>query len=343
MVDEYIDFFSTRLKQNSQTVEEFIALGNLYRKKGEFQKAYRLHRNQLYRSDISKTQKAQVYATMGYDYLLSGTKDHGEHFFQSALSLDAKNTHALQGLLQVYRVQKKFTDMMATMEKLIKLRGKSDKQSCHALCEMALIFIMDHQLGTARKLLKRTEKYAQSPYQQLAWIHLYLREDNKPACIEHAKKMIRDYPRDAQFAISTMETLYYDMGKYSEYIHALQDIARSNPDHGLVMLAIGKYYEKIKQLDQAQTYFEKALDLLPHSLQVHQETLRFFNAHHPEKVGQTLQRFFQTMQSFKKYTCQQCQSQYDAMPKTCHVCGSWSLFDVCYIIPQTSTGAPTSS
>ena len=75
-VDDGILHLSRKVQENAYLIDEYIELGRLLRKKGDYQKAFLLHRNLLIREDLKRYQQARVNGELGYDYLFSKTKDY---------------------------------------------------------------------------------------------------------------------------------------------------------------------------------------------------------------------------------------------------------------------------
>ena len=69
--DKAIDAFVEMLEVDSSTVETHLALGNLFRRRGEVERAIRIHQNLIARPALSREQRAQALLELGQDYMRS--------------------------------------------------------------------------------------------------------------------------------------------------------------------------------------------------------------------------------------------------------------------------------
>jgi len=79
--DKAIDVFVQMLEVDSETVETHLALGNLFRRRGEGDRAIRIHQNLIARPTLSKDQRARALLELGQDYLRAGMLGRAEALF----------------------------------------------------------------------------------------------------------------------------------------------------------------------------------------------------------------------------------------------------------------------
>ncbi|MBI3229898.1 MAG: lipopolysaccharide assembly protein LapB [Burkholderiales bacterium] len=87
--DKAIDAFIDIVKLDPETAEMHFALGNLFRRRGETERAIRVHQNLLSRPDLPPEQKVHAQYELGQDYLKAGLLD-----LEKALLADRKNVRA---------------------------------------------------------------------------------------------------------------------------------------------------------------------------------------------------------------------------------------------------------
>lgn len=331
-VDQYIDLFSKRLKQSSESIEDFIELGNLFRQKKKYKKAFVLHRNLLVRPNITKEQKSAVYAEMGYDYLHSSTKDYGQKYFDESLKLFRKNPYALEGLFQSYRKQKKFQQAIETLEELIRFSPEKKKEFHTLYCEMVMLSIHNNDVMSAKKWHKKAQEFGRTPFLLLTSIQIAMAQDNYEHAIEGITKMVMEYPEHSFFPIQKLEDLLYDTGQYSEYFQILTRCNQKSPNHPFVNHALAKYYEKTSQYEKAKEFYLKAMDEHPSSIQIFKDASSFFHKQKDQDMMPSIEGFLQSLTTDKFYTCQSCLREFSSIPKNCKVCRGWNLFDVKYVV-----------
>ncbi|MCB1630095.1 MAG: tetratricopeptide repeat protein, partial [Xanthomonadales bacterium] len=79
--DQAIEVFIKLLEVDHQTVETHLALGNLYRRRGEVDRAIRIHQNLVARDALSDAQRLEALLELAQDYLSAGLLDRAEDLF----------------------------------------------------------------------------------------------------------------------------------------------------------------------------------------------------------------------------------------------------------------------
>ena len=115
--DKAIEAFIEVSKADTQTAELQFALGGLFRRRGEVDRAIRMHQNLVERADISKDAKTQALFELAQDYLKAGLLDRAEQVF-----LDLRGTsygrQSLRFLLDIYMQEKEWAKAIQTSEEL---------------------------------------------------------------------------------------------------------------------------------------------------------------------------------------------------------------------------------
>ena len=79
--DKAIEVFIRMLEVDSETIETHLALGNLFRRRGEVDRAIRIHQNLIARPTLTHEQRATALMELGMDYMRSGLLDRAEGLF----------------------------------------------------------------------------------------------------------------------------------------------------------------------------------------------------------------------------------------------------------------------
>ena len=83
--DKAIDTFVKMLEVDSETVETHLALGNLFRKRGEVDRAIRLHQNLIARPSLAPEARKMALLELGLDYMAAGLFDRAESLFKELI------------------------------------------------------------------------------------------------------------------------------------------------------------------------------------------------------------------------------------------------------------------
>jgi len=148
--DKAIEAFIEVAKVNPQTIELHFALGSLFRRRGEVERAIRMHQNLAEREDLAQEQKLQALLELAQDYLKAGLLDRAEELFLK-LDTTAHAETALRFLLEIYEQEKDWRKAIVTAEKLETLGGRSlQKEIANFYCEMAARELMQSRPVEAR-------------------------------------------------------------------------------------------------------------------------------------------------------------------------------------------------
>lgn len=135
--DEAIDAFIQAVQQDPDTSELHFALGNLFRKRGEFERAVRVHQHLLARADLSLKDRHRAMFDLAQDFLRAGILDRAEDSLNSlkGTSLEAQ---AMLALLNLYERSRDWENAKQVAHRLEELgEGDFSARTAHYLCEQA--------------------------------------------------------------------------------------------------------------------------------------------------------------------------------------------------------------
>ncbi len=136
--DKAIEAFIEVVKVDPETVELHFALGSLFRRRGETERAIRMHRNLLERSDLGPEQRLHAMIELGQDYLKAGLLDRAEEVFLK-LKDSPHRAESLKFLLEIYQQEKDWLKAIGIAHELEKDSGQSSqKEIAHYYCELAI-------------------------------------------------------------------------------------------------------------------------------------------------------------------------------------------------------------
>ena len=121
--DKAIELFIRVLEVNTETVETHLALGNLFRRRGEVERAIRIHQNLIARPTLDKEQRSQALMELGQDYMKAGLFDRAENLFLELAEDRAHAAHALRQLLHIYQQEKEWGQAIQACRKLMRISG----------------------------------------------------------------------------------------------------------------------------------------------------------------------------------------------------------------------------
>ncbi|MEI8118386.1 MAG: lipopolysaccharide assembly protein LapB [Methylophilaceae bacterium] len=148
--DKAIEAFSEAVQANTDSLELHFALGSLFRRRGEVDRAIHLHLNLLEKKELEPQQRIAVSAELAQDYLKAGLLDRAEELFES-LDDDRYRQPALRALLEIYVREREWERAVKAATELERLSGVPFRiEIAHYYCEMAVKSQLANDTHSAR-------------------------------------------------------------------------------------------------------------------------------------------------------------------------------------------------
>jgi len=154
--DKAIEAFIKVLEVDSETVETHLALGNLYRRRGEVDRAIRIHQNLIARPNLESEQRSEALLELGHDYLSAGLLDRAENLLQELADGGDYRVQALRQLIDIYEQEKDWNKAIACAHLLEKVTGNHlGPVIAHYQCELAERFREATEVDAALEMVKK--------------------------------------------------------------------------------------------------------------------------------------------------------------------------------------------
>lgn len=157
--DRAIETFVKTLEVNTETIDTHIALGNLFRLRGEADRAVKIHQNLLARPTLSDAQSDQIHLELCRDFMKLGVLDRAERLLTQLIRDSHNDAIRLAGkrlLIDLFEREKEWQNALDVAQPQL-LRQDNDirRAAAHWLCELAEEDIAAGSAGLARKRLRQ--------------------------------------------------------------------------------------------------------------------------------------------------------------------------------------------
>ena len=154
--DEAIESFIKALEINADTIDTYIVLGRLFRRRGEIEKAIQAHQDLLARPSLSREQSLRVQLELAHDYIKAGLLDRGESLLEDMLKTPWSGAdESVQLLLSVYEQEKEWQRAIDVIHQAQGVEShRYQHQLAHYHCELAEAALEGNDVLTARKNLR---------------------------------------------------------------------------------------------------------------------------------------------------------------------------------------------
>ena len=237
--DKAIEAFIEVVKVDPETIELHFALGSLFRRRGEFDRAIRMHQNLLARADLAPEQKVIALAELGQDYLKAGILDRAEEAF-SKLKDTNMDSSARTHLLQIYEQEK---DWGRAIEMTRQVRS-DPRAMAQYLCELAASEAAQSRPAAARKHLEAAlEENRKCVRASLQLGDLYQQENQPDKAIEQWKRIESQNPAYLALAAQRLFEAHRAAGRAEDGLRLIEG-----------------YLERYPSLDLLDTVFQHTLE-----------------------------------------------------------------------------------
>lgn len=154
--DKAIELFLHIAELDKETFETQVALGHLFRRRGEVDRAIRLHQGLVNRTDLSDAQRVQALLALGEDYMKSGLLDRAETVFSELAQIDQRAPQALKHLIGIYQAERDWEKAIDNATRYEEVTGEPmGKLVGQFECELAERFRGAGKIEEARAAIAR--------------------------------------------------------------------------------------------------------------------------------------------------------------------------------------------
>lgn len=158
--DKAIEVFLELAEVNEDTVETHMALGNLFRRRGEVDRAIRFHQNIIAKERLKPEQRTRALLELGEDYMRAGLLDRAERLFSELIERDAHTPPALRSLLEIYQQEKDWPEALEQAQRLEKITGEHmGDVMAQFCCEMAEEALAQGEREQVRRHLRQARRH----------------------------------------------------------------------------------------------------------------------------------------------------------------------------------------
>jgi lipopolysaccharide assembly protein B len=233
--DKAIEAFIEVVKVDPETIELHFALGSLFRRRGEVERAIRMHQNLVERPGLAAEQKLAALFELAQDYFKAGLLDRAEEMF---LKLEATSyaEQALRFLLEIYEQEKEWNKAIGIAGKLETVTGRShQKEIANFFCELAMSEMMHSRPDGARPHLAQ----ALSHHRQCVRANMLLGDlefaaKRHEAAIEAWKRIESQSPQYLALVAERIYNAYKRLGKVEEGVNLLRGFLAKYPSLDLL-------------------------------------------------------------------------------------------------------------
>ncbi|EOC0418113.1 lipopolysaccharide assembly protein LapB [Cronobacter malonaticus] len=327
--DKAVDLFLEMLKEDTGTVEAHLTLGNLFRSRGEVDRAIRIHQSLMESASLTYDQRLLAVQQLGRDYMAAGLYDRAEDMFNQLVDETDFRIGALQQLLQIYQATSDWQKAIDAAERLVKLGKEHQRvEIAHFYCELALQAMSNEDMDRAMSLLKKgAAADRNSARVSIMMGRIFMARGDYAHAVEMLEKVIS---QDRELVSETLEMLqvcYQQLGKPEEWAEFLKRCVEENTG-AEAELMLAQVLEQREGADSAQVYITRQLQRHPTMRVFHR--LMDYHLHEAEE-GRAKESLMvlrdmvgEQVRTKPRYRCQKCGFTAFTLYWHCPSCRAWS-------------------
>lgn len=230
--DQALEHFLKMVRVDDKTIETHFALGSLFRRRGEVDRAIRIHQNIIARPDLASEQRDQALFSLAKDYLAAGLLDRAENMFSRLSEGSRYQVQALEALCGIYEQERDWEKAIDAGQRLEVLGGKSlALQIAHYYCELAEAAAGSGDFASARQYIKNAQAGRPRTMRgALTRAHIARDTDDNKTALKLYHRIIDENTYLISEALPEIVAIYTREEQVDELERALEALLRKHPE-----------------------------------------------------------------------------------------------------------------
>lgn len=251
--DKAVDVFIKLLEVDSETVETHLALGSLFRRRGEVDRAIRIHQNLIARPQLSDFERKEALMALGQDYMSAGLFDRAERIFLEVVDMAGdREISSLRGLLAIYQQEKAWERALDVIYKIEVCTGTSMHcEAAHYYCEIAAQELKQNDLEKSFQSIQQALQVdPNSVRASLMLAKMEMQSGRYAQAVQALKRVPEQDPEFLNEIIEPFVECHRELQTMDECIDYLEQTIAAHP-RASVIFVIGDYLNQEKSVDVA--------------------------------------------------------------------------------------------
>ncbi|EHD21152.1 MULTISPECIES: lipopolysaccharide assembly protein LapB [Brenneria] len=327
--DKAVELFLDMLKDDSNTFEAHITLGNLFRSRGEVDRAIRIHQALTESTSLTFEQRLLAVQQLGRDYMAAGLYDRAEEIFNQLVDEEDFRRSALQQLLLIHQATSDWLNAIDVAEKLVKMGEDQLRVNiAHFYCEQALLAMGSDDLDKALALLKKgAAADKQCARISIMMGRIYMAQQHYSRAVESLQQVLDQDKELVSETLPMLQECYQHLQQPQVWAEFLKRCVEENTG-ATAELLLGDILEQEQGTEAAQVYITRQLQRHP-TMRVFHRLMDFhLNDAEDGRAKESLlvlrDMVGEQIRTKPRYTCRKCGFTSQSLYWHCPSCRSWA-------------------
>ncbi|MCL2892182.1 lipopolysaccharide assembly protein LapB [Brenneria tiliae] len=327
--DKAVELFLDMLKDDSNTFEAHLTLGNLFRSRGEVDRAIRIHQALTESTSLTFEQRLLAVQQLGRDYMAAGLYDRAEEIFNQLVDEEDFRRSALQQLLLIHQATSDWLNAIDVAEKLVKMgEDQLRVDIAHFYCEQALLMMGSDDLDKALALLKKgAAADKQCARISIMMGRIYMAQQQYPRAVDSLQQVLDQDKELVSETLPMLQECYQHLQQPQVWAEFLKRCVEENTG-ATAELLLGDILEQEQGTEAAQIYITRQLQRHP-TMRVFHRLMDFhLNDAEDGRAKESLlvlrDMVGEQIRTKPRYTCRKCGFTSQSLYWHCPSCRSWA-------------------
>ncbi|MCD6115988.1 tetratricopeptide repeat protein [bacterium] len=324
-----LELLKKAVKTDTENIMAYVLLGNILREQGNPQKAIKVHKNLLVRSNLTKTQTREILSSLIRDYKKAGLLVQAVDMAEQLVKQDKKNTQYQEILLSLYEESKSW-------DKAFFQRQNINRWNKHKTPNILALYKVEAGLDAVKAGM---EKEARIRFKEalklnkkcipayLLWGDSLRREGRDPEAFEVWATFTKKNPKYAYLAFDKIRDLLFDLGRYGETEIIYREVISRNPDNFEAQLNLAELHMKQGDIERAAQECQNLYEKYPGNKKCGLLLINLLRHRKQDKEAfQTALELLKNDTEEAVYTCSACGFKTKKLIWHCPSCGAWDSF-----------------
>ena len=324
--DQAIEAFTRAVQINSETIETYVALGNLFRAKGEIDRAIRIRQSILIRQKVDPTTKLQALFDLAMDYKQGGFLQRAASTFEEVIRRAPKRLDAYVELEALYEATREWQRAYELQREISKLSNTNNQHVlAHLRTEQAKTEMNSGNLDSAKGHLKK----ALSLDSRCVDAHLHLGEvywlkNRKKKALSIWRELVRNNSQWAHLVLTRLEEKDGKPADEGRIVNFLENVDGENLDAS-ARLALARCFMQRDLKEKSLAALRLALEMEPDLGDARKMLgdILLEDGDGEDAINEYRELLSHLGPSRKRYRCLKCGWETDKIQWKCPACHNW--------------------
>ncbi len=316
-------------KTDTDRIELYIILGNLYREKGRLERAIQIHRSVLHRKDLGKIDREMAQLALGIDFMRAGLVGRAKESFQDILVENPEHVETLKHLQRCYEDERNWEKAFEIRQNIMRITRSNDYSiSAFIVAEWGVDIFREGDFDRALQIFQRAIDIFDEVYPAYEFMgKTYMAKEQLRKAADSWEEMIRLIPEKSFLVLRELYEVYTKLGAEEQIFEQCDFILFKNPQDWRVYMFLAEVYHTRKEYKEAMDNLMEALKINSSAMAIHQNLWKMFIKGGLEikdikkYVKLTEANFFND-----PFVCVRCQYRISEFKRRCPHCRSWDTF-----------------